>query len=517
MRLLNRRFTHIENKVTKLWFLPRVLILKLGIILCFVPMYFSWASGVSKTPSPGAPTSVSPNSSQSVLSSEKDCSIYYAEIIPLKAPDFNQMALWKKTWGIQGIDYPRALLRVVDGGVIIVGYNVQYAEKTGFGSIHGFISRYSAAGDEMVDRQYTREGLTEVVDALVKKTHVVVLESLEIPKVAQTSKTKNVTNQALVQTEKSIGLALFNGAGDARQHFIIRDAEYDLVPKAFAARESKSAQSEGGYVILAEVTSKRKKVYMPATTALLWVSESGVIERRRLYLPGTKTQSAALARGPQGEWVIAGRIQDEHNHQAGWLMGVDNEGRIVFQRPYTRGTGATLRAVNVLPDGSIIAVGDSLPLTNGESSLNGVGDKAGWIMKLSREGTPIWQKYLSGKYSYTAADVRFKNGVIWGLWAGNPTHYGGRKFARLIGVTSEGKLISDDAFVEESNALPWQLDVTNDYMAVLGIAETGFSEKKWDDRRAYVTYDNWLMALPFPSTTPDQCTSTDNRTIDDLP
>lgn len=498
----------------------------------------SWGAGVEG----GAPKTLA-NSSASPSPIPTDCNNYYAEIVPLKPPDFRQSALWKKTWGLLGIDRPRALMKVADGGIIVVGDTRPYVEKqldTGgksgdFQSPRSFITRYNAAGELLFDRHYDVAGLDQVTTALLKKSSIVVMSALA--PLTTSPKTSGSAARSRILVE------FFNGAGERKRQFILGNPDEDFIPRAMVARNNGGRKSTAansatkdadatGFVILAQTKprgAKSRADALPRTT-LLWVSEDGRIERRRDYLPGIETDPFALTRGNSGRMVITGRIKNEHKVEAGWILSVDAQGTILFERPYTRGAGATLRAAKILPDGGIVAIGDSLPVLRADAGGNDKAandkiapyrDKAGWMIRTTIDGTPLWQKYLAGQYAYTGADVKVTiDGTIWGLWAANPTDFGGRKFARLLSVSPEGQLLSDYSYIEGSNSVPLYLEPGDEFMAVAGMAETGFSEKKYNDPndpRAFVTYDNWVMALPLNPPHTDSCASQDNRRLDDLP
>ncbi len=496
------------------------------------PLSPSWGAGVGGSVGRGAPETLTNSSPASPIPT--DCNNYYAEIVPLKPPDFRQSALWKKTWGLLGADRPRALMKVADGGIVVVGDTRPYVEKqldtggkTGeFQPARSFITRYNAAGEELFDRHYDVTGLDQVTTALLKKSSIVVMSALApLPSLKSPARSR-------------ILVEFFNGAGEKKRQFILGNPDEDFIPRAMVARTSggrkgtaaNSATKDAdatGFVILSQTKprgAKSRADALPRTT-LLWVSEDGRIERRRDYLPGIETDPFALTRGNSGRMVITGRIKNEHKVEAGWILSVDAQGTILFERPYTRGAGATLRAAKILPDGGIVAIGDSLPVLRADASGNdkdaSYRDKAGWMIRTTIDGTPLWQKYLAGQYAYTGADVKVTfDGTIWGLWAANPTDFGGRKFARLLSVSPEGQLLSDYSYIEGSNSIPLYLEPGDEFMAITGMAETGFSEKKYNDPndpRAFITYDNWVMALPLNPPHTDSCASQDNRRLDDLP
>lgn len=418
------------------------------------------------------------------LAPKISCTPVYEEIVPLRIPNFDQAALWKRTVGIQGIDRPRALMRVADDSVIAVGESLSYSDKAGLGVPRLQMVRIGKDGRVLVQTYSDIPNLVSVADALLKKTAVVVLSHLD---------------------DKGHGAAVLtslNGAGVRKGEVTIRDPKISIDPKSLVAL------STGDYLVLAQ-TKASGPAALP-TTSLLWVAPDGTIRHMKDYLPGVSTLPETLRRGEDGSFLISGRLQNEQNQDAAWLMKVRSDGEMVFQRPYARGRNSTLRLASGLADGSVIAAGESIP--------SGEGDKAAWIVRMDLSGNPVWQKYLTGKYSYAVSDlVTQADGRITVLLAATPTQYGGRRFARVVTLSPEGSLLSDEAFLEGSNAIPFRILVEADRRVVLGMAETGFATEQHKDDLQYVTYDSWFMGVDPLPVFANPCSAAPDKMLDDLP
>lgn len=416
--------------------------------------------------------------------SNPDCEVVYEAIVPMRTPDFDQAALWKKTLGIQGIDRPRALMRVADGGVIAVGESLPYSEKEGLGSAGLQMIRLAADGKVTVDTQLAVGDLMRVADAVLQKTRVVVLASLQ----------KDGGGQ--------MALVYLDGKGEKKDVKILDDPDRFLTPERFVPLSS------GGFVVLAKAGLKRKK--MLPYTVLVWVDPDGSVRTVKEYLPGVQTWPSSISKTSDGKLIVAGRVMTEKNQQAGWLFQVGTDGTLDFQRPYTRGADATLRYATGLKHGGVLAVGDAIP--------SGEGDKAAWVLKTDEQGNPVWQKFLTGKYSYAAVDaLELKDGRIMTLWAASPTLFGGRKFARLVTFSPTGQILSDESFLEGLNSIPFRLIENEDMRVLLGMAETGFAQDQRPDELQFVTYDSWIMAMPDLPEWKNNCADAPERILDDLP
>ncbi len=412
------------------------------------------------------------------------CTPVYEEIVPMRIPNFDQAALWKRTVGIQGIDRPRALMRVADGSVIAVGESLSYSDKAGLGVPRLQMVRIAKDGRVLAETYTDRPHLVRVADALLKKTAVVILSHLD------------------EDGHGSATLTSLNGAGVKKGEVSIKDPRVSIDPKSL------QALSTGDFLVLAQTKAKGPAA-LP-TTSLLWVAPDGTIRHMKDYLPGVSTMPESLRRSADGSFLISGRLQNEQDQDAGWLLKVRPDGEMVFQRPYARGRNSTIRLANGLADGSVIAAGESIPA--------GSGDKAAWIVRMDLDGNPVWQKYLTGKYSYAVSDLTvLEDGRVVALLAATPTEYGGRRFARVVTLSPEGALLSDESFLEGSNAIPFRILVEGDRRVVLGMAETGFATEKHQDDLQYVTYDAWFMGIdPLPAYN-NPCAGSPDKVLDDLP
>lgn len=413
------------------------------------------------------------------------CQSIYEEIMPMRIPDFNQAAMWKKTSGVKGIERPRAILPVVDGGQIGIGLSIPYDEKTGLAAPQIQMVRTDKNGKVIVEQWIPTKNLKTVADAILMKDRIVVLSQLGQDK------------------DDTIGLTFLNGAGQEKSSQVLTDPSVRLIPKSIM-----SIVGGTKMVIAAEAISRKNP--KDSYTVLIWTDKDGKRLAQKEYLPGVVNKPEYVGRLGDGEIVVTGRVQSEDGRDAGWVLRLSQKGDILYQRPYARGGDSVLRRAVSLGDGSMIVVGDALP------SLS--GDKAAWVMRLNKEGTPVWQKYLTGGYSYSGVDViALADGRLNVLMAGKPTEKGGRAYARVVTLSMDGVVIGDESFLEGSNSIPVRLIDQQGKRYLLGLAETGFSRGGTPDDLKYITYDTWMLGLASLPEFKNTCAGAPDRTLDDLP
>lgn len=409
------------------------------------------------------------------------------QIVPLRVPNFDQSAAWKRISGVKGADLPRTVLPVVDGGQIVIGTSTPYDERTGLSAPQVEILRTDKVGKVIVEKWVPVKDLHHVADAVLLKDRIVVMTQIG----------------GSTEAGGAIGLRFLNGAGEEKSSQIISDKVVTYVPKSLVALVGNEA-----IVIAAE--ARPRKHPADVYTVLVWVDKTGRVVSQKDYLPGVINKPEYIGRLGSSELVVTGRVSGEDGRDAGWILRLDAKGTIIYQRPYARGGDSLIRHAIPLENGDLLAIGDAIPA--------GAGDKAAWVMRVNPEGAPVWQTYLTGKYSYAGVDIiNMNDGRVNALLAGRPTESGGRRYARIVTLSTDGVVIGDESFIEGSNAIPVRLINQKGRRILLGMVETGFSKKDAPDDLKYVAYDSWLLelgALPNFNTT---CAGSPVRTLDDLP
>jgi hypothetical protein len=345
--------------------------------------------------------------------------------------------------------------------------------------------RTDKVGKIIVEKWVDVKDLKTVADAILLKDRVVTLAQIG------------------AENQETIGLVYLNGLGELKSTEILSDPKLRLIPKSIMT-------IAGGeqMVIAAEAISRDNP--KDSYSVLIWVDKDGKKITQKEYLPGVKNKPEYVGRLAGNEIVMTGRSTTEDGRDAGWVLRLSPKGEIIYQRPYARGGDSVIRRAVSLGDGTMIAVGDALPSVE--------GNKAAWIMRLDKDGSPLWQKYLTGKYGYSGIDViSLGDGRFNVLAAGKPTVDGGRQYARVVTISTAGVVIGDESFIEGANAIPVRLIDQGGKRVLLGLAETGFSKEGMPDDLKYIAYDSWLLGLaPLPKFN-NTCAGGPARTLDDLP
>jgi hypothetical protein len=425
----------------------------------------------------------------SSFNKEKYCRIVPEEIVPLKVPNFDGAVEWQRATGIQGMDRPRDMLLIADGGMVVLGESALFLRKMEAGAagktegkqpLELVFLRLDKGGKIILEKRQSVDGLKFVVAGIVTKDRVVAMSQVDSPK-----------------TGAAIRLDFLDGKGESRESRIVGDKKYNLIPVDI------TLDMDSGQMVLAAQAVNRKNSD-DRFTLLIRTDATGKEVSRKEYLPGIPTRLEELEHVPGGGFIGNGRIEvsgdSSGNRAGGWLLKLTRQGDIVTQRPYPRGAGSTIRKIVSARDGTLIAVGDAVP--------GGGGERAAWVMKLSSSGEPIWQKYITGHYIYSAIDAGIlTDGRVTVLMAGYPSGEGGREHMRLVAFTPTGQMTGDEAYIEGGGVVPVKMLLRGDRRAVAAMAQTGFAGQDAPEDERLATYDFWVVGLTSLAPYNDPCSA----------
>lgn len=262
------------------------------------------------------------------------------------------------------------------------------------------------------------------------------------------------------------------------------------------------AQDGNGYIVVAQWTDsndtekQRGIVYKVSNSAsVLW---------KRSYQTGQSNALNNIQATQDGTYVAAGQVVFDSKKSAGWLLRLDHDGAIKWQKTYPRGMAASLQVAGQASDGSFIVAGKSRPFNYDGSML------AAWVMKTDSTGTPTWQRYLRGDYSYGAPDmVVYQDGRASILLTAQGAGGDNRSHVRIITYDPQGRVESLEEFTDGQNANAQRMVSGFGAERILaGYAQTSFGEDQEGnspDEAPVYTFDGWILAAPPLDSFEDPC------------
>lgn len=267
------------------------------------------------------------------------------------------------------------------------------------------------------------------------------------------------------------------------------------------------AQDGGGYIIAAQYIDIKDEENQYGL--LYKVSDAGKIVWRRSYRPGRSTVFNNVQATLDGSYIITGQIVTSDTKSGGWLLKVDRNGSIKWQRTYPRGAAASFQAAAQTAQGDYIVTGKVRPFDADGRGLSAL------VMKTDSAGNPSWQRYFRGAYDYSAPDlIVYEDGRASVLINGGGMDSEHRSHARLITFSPLGNIQYLEDYTDGLNAAANRLTPgMKGERIITGYAQTSFGENQEGNEASAApsyTYDGWIMAAVPLDTYEDPCLSAPN-------
>lgn len=409
-------------------------------------------------------------------SAQNECVTIPDEIIPLRLPNFEVPVLWKKTMGIDGPDRAVDLISLADGGFVIVGESALFDRDKGLQPKQLYLARLDVNGKIIWEKRMPLKGFVRAAAGIAVKDRLAVLSEVSAG-----------------EKSKATQLDYFDGLGNLKSTKVFSDPKFDLIPEGVVP-DPKTQNLTIAFWSSSRTDPKNN------FTVINKISPDGKTLLRREYLPGLPNRLESFRRMKNGDFIGSGRIL-YNGVTAGWIIRISEQGDLIFQRPYARGSQSNLRKITEDADGNFIVVGDSIPSGDG-------GLRAAWIFKVNAQGVPLWQRFIKGKYAFSGTDVSVvPDDRIVTMVNAQPVESegGGRDHVRVISFTPNGRMIGDEAVIEGANARGVNLMARNHSRVISGMTQSGLVEYGGVADQKSAGYDLWIMGLPKLGAYADPC------------
>lgn len=350
---------------------------------------------------------------------EDQCHIKPTDIVTLEAPDFKSPVITEFSYKLAGIqnvidaDFAHAAKNKTNQNYILLG-NYKNSDNIEF----PFLAQLDQKGKVIWHVHETGKYPYQAVDLLKNKYGYVVLGNVNKPGAGRgfyvTQYDRN--GKRLRQTP-------FFTAGD------------NSYAKAIDFTRDKK-----GYLVAIDRVDKNDK----KSATIFRVNLDGFSPWDKKYALDQDTifeNIQRLQKGSQTGHIITGSIEKADGRYAGWLFNLKNEGSAGWQKEYIRGVNASLHQSIQLSDEGYLLAGQTQSF---------FGDKkSAWVMKVDRNGKPVWQRFYTGSYDYNIRDMSLgKNGLISVLMAAQPFEGKENKKShlRLLMLSPRGNLLYNDSF-----------------------------------------------------------------------
>lgn len=414
----------------------------------------------------------------------QQCEVVPEEIVTLREPVYHTPMVWSATYGGEGLD------QIVDSvlahrkaeeekGIVIAGNYTSGAEGK---ILNPFITRLDDRG-QVVWETREKSSTMKTVTRLLKTTKgYAVLGDIK------SSKKGN-----------GFYIARYSKAGKKLSQRPVYAPSGPLIGKGFVETKDKKA-----FLIAAELREKKNKGNR--IPILFRINKDGTFVWQRKYSPGLNTVFNNIQMLSDGRYMITGEMEQEDGRMAAWLMSVDEAGAIGWQRQYPRGSDSKLDYVQLLEDQTMIVSGTVKPLTGTK--------KSAWVMKLGSSGTPLWQRYYTGKYRYeTKGVIAEEDGRFSVLLNGFPDgrirkkgEKRSRSHTRLLTLSPRGYLLNVESYTDGQQAQGAKLIEGYDgQRLVSGTIQTTLPDGVSADKLPPAIFDGWIFSATALNSYQDPC------------
>lgn len=448
------------------------------------------ATASAATPAPAAPQEAppspesdarAPDSGPRTLSQPEsapedglECYASQSEITELREPQFGGGSVFDLVYSQDGMDVFSDVLSLGDDILIAGG---SYTKDTKDSVYRPLLVKYDERMKPLWEMRGETDGMRTIHRMIATKDGITVLGDI-----------------GDAQKGGGIYIASYDYDGKVRGKPIpVFESGGDLDAKGFV-----QAADGSGYIIAAQFVSDRDEREQHGM--LYKISRAGGVVWKRSYKTGRSTVFNSINAAIDGQsYIVAGQVVLEGNLSGGWLLLVDGNGAIKWQRSYPRGLAASLQAAAQTKDGEFVLGGKARP-----SDYTGDG-LAAWVMKTDSTGNPLWQRFFRGDYSYGAPDlIVYEDGRASVLVTGQGLDGARPSHARLMTFSPKGSLLHLEDFTEGQNAVAHRLVSGAQGERILaGHAQTSFGERQESNKASSApvyTYDAWILAgVPLDS------------------
>lgn len=287
---------------------------------------------------------------------------------------------------------------------------------------------------------------------------------------------------------RSAWLGFFDETGRMTSSKTITDPNNNLTPRDIIAVEG------GGYLLAATASAPRGTMQFPV---LYRLDESGRVIRRRALNTGAEAEILSLSpAAAKGHSIAGGYMRGDDGRRNGWIMALDADDTILWQRQYPRGRGATINRAVPGTAGRLMVTGETMPA--------GEEPAAAWVMAANdQSGDIIWQRYYQTPAATTAPDLRaLADGRTLVLLAADG--------ARLLTLDPRGNITDNLEYDFGRGAAGSRLiSGTSNENIIFGSALIAVPSKdpakESADKKETISQDAWVAVVPQVATYADLC------------
>lgn len=300
-----------------------------------------------------------------------------------------------------------------------------------------------------------------------------------------------------------VWIGYYSEEGKLAKQVKISNPDYDL-----HFEEITDPAKGGGYVLAVRAIDKK---YRGREHGVIYrVSPDGKLLWKRSYKPGISNRFHGITTVHDESgipfYIAVGSFDVDAYRRSGFIVAVDEKGRLSWSEQYSRGLSATFRSVVPVTDGDFAVIGDVEP-------LEGDYNQSAWIMRVETEsGDTQWQRFVAVRdYEVYGREVfGYKDGrIIAGLetiYEADDQDGNNPEMVRLLTLTPRGVIIEDEPYLEGTAVRLNELKLNEkQHRVLIGYAKQSFKADNEDNPYNFRTEDGWIIFAPSLDPYRDPC------------
>ncbi len=395
------------------------------------------------------------------------CYEQYEVIFPLREPVFDRPSLWRYTKREAGFD------SLIDTDIGAKGNIISAGE---------IISSDNSEDLNILFMKVTQDGKVDILKEDKRAG------SQSVSSIITRDKDVLIAGNQLKNGVSKVRISYYDYEGNFLREEFIYDSKYNLyLSKIIPVNDSKNSD------MIMLVWAENKKIPEDNYTRIYRVSSKGNVIWRRSFISGAPNRLDEIIPIENGQYLAAGYLIIDSKRKVGWLVKIGSLGEIIWEQNYPRGKEALFKAASEYKnDGSYVVTGSTIPYGNNDK-------RAGFVIKISKTGETIWQRYYTGNYRYSGYDVKaHDDGRAEIIIDANPLEDWGKGFTRILTLSPNGYLLDDESYEEGNDATIFNMVTDKEGKRFLaGNTQNGYSKNMIEKGKKQKEFlDLWIMAIP---------------------
>jgi hypothetical protein len=346
----------------------------------------------------------------------QSCNTPFEVIITLRLPRFGVPSVWDATFGKeQRIVKFSSAVPQDDGTVLVAGEMLSVED---YRTEKNFLVKLNRRGRALMETYHEARLNEASVDMITVGADYLV-----------------ASNFSGSKTDEWVRLLWYDSNGQKKREKIIKDDAYN-----FRVKDLENSVMGDGFTVLLHATNKAapEDIY----GLLISFTDSGEELWRRAYRPGIPNTLFNISAVPlRDHYLASGEILMDDGRIAGWVLELNHDGTVVWQRTYPRGASSSLSSGSMYGK-NYIFTGYASPLDDGH--------RAAWLLVLSNLGEPLWQRYYRGReHDFSGAGVLVHDDLRVSLLLNARAIEGSLQntHTRILTLTQQGEVVQDEPYI----------------------------------------------------------------------